>query len=787
MLDATQHQKIRMAGLSLFLIFIGIYSLSYLGVWLGTDELHMFDSIESLVRRGNLDVTIQYVTNFTPEKIGDNIGAPSRYEPVQMILAAPFYYAASIIPSVGMMHSVWFVNVIITALIVVTLYWIALTQGYSWQVAWIGSAMYGVGTQALPYSRWFYRDPLSALTIILCFGLVIKIKKNIAEKESYWKWGLVFAVSYFLAFFSKQVVLLILPSIFILFFDTRILGNRRILISFISISSVAGIALALIFLLNLSSSRQLGFLDDIDWRISWLFESEMGYMVSPSRSVWLYSPILILMLPGSLLLWQKAHSRFVVSIWVSFLTFALSYGFRHTWNWWGSWSWGPRYLLPILPMLMLLVFPVLEWIEQSRRKIIWRSGLLGLLAISVWVQLIGMGVSYSNYYTERHHAGAFIGKKSDKRWDYYNWDWDRAPFAYHLKHWDWNHLWTWQISDPAWLVPLLSVFTIGIGLALLFWQGKSMSKFKLVSAGLASLILPILLWGTILYSLQDDPRYTYNPELSEVRQLIDELNATTTEDDVIFLERLSDMVLFMNYAKNYSWLITLPSAPGEQYGDIQPQIVSDNLYEQAGFRNVYALDWLSKREKTAWLVTTYSPFHTQQLRPIEHIMAQNYYPISEIYVTENARAVRYLLEPTPIAGSTNDTEFKFGEHLELASYDITDDIFESGDVIPLSLLWRVNEALSLDYNVGVFVLTANGQVVADRNGVPQGTFGKMSQWEVDKFYRDNHGLALPEDLPAGDYTIEVIIYYWQDLQNLPVTFDGEAIGERAVLTTIQVR
>jgi hypothetical protein len=331
------------------------------------------------------------------------------------------------------------------------------------------------------------------------------------------------------------------------------------------------------------------------------------------------------------------------------------------------------------------------------------------------------------------------------------------------------------------------MFTIGLAFVLVAWRKTSLLRIRMLVGGLASVILPAILFVSILYTLRDDPRYTNYGQYDDVRQLITELNTQASDDEFIFVERLADMVLYMNYAKHYSWLITLPSAPGEQYGDIQPQIVSENISEQAGFRNIHALEWSAKKTKTVWLATSYSPFHTGQLRPIEHYMAQSYFPISEIYINPEVRAVRYLLESAPMGGPTHRTQIQFGATLHLLGYDLLDGPeYSAGDIVPLSLVWRVTEPLPLDYNIGVLILSADQQLVADRNGIPQGTFGLTSQWEPHRSYRDNHGLALPKDLPPGQYTIELVIYHWQDLQNLPITVDGEAIGERVIIATITV-
>ncbi|MBN1202499.1 MAG: glycosyltransferase family 39 protein [Anaerolineae bacterium] len=97
----------------------------------------------------------------------------------------------------------------------------------------------------------------------------------------------------------------------------------------------------------------------------------------------------------------------------------------------------------------------------------------------------------------------------------------------------------------------------------------------------------------------------------------------------------------------------------------------------------------------------------------------------------------------------------------------------AGDPLHVDLWWAALEPLPLDYSVGVFVLDANGAVVAEHNGPPGAV--PTSQWVVGDLMFDRHTLALPADLPPGDYHVAVNAYWYGDLQ--PLVVNGEPLAE----------
>ncbi|MCL4238055.1 MAG: hypothetical protein KJ047_07370 [Anaerolineae bacterium] len=115
-----------------------------------------------------------------------------------------------------------------------------------------------------------------------------------------------------------------------------------------------------------------------------------GLLLSPGKGIWLHAPPLLL----SALLWprfRRAHPAlggFLALAWGVALPF---YGMW--WAWDGGWGWGPRLLVPLLPLscLPLLVLP-------ARRG--WGTAALCALALGVGVNILGVFSDPVAHYAE---------------------------------------------------------------------------------------------------------------------------------------------------------------------------------------------------------------------------------------------------------------------------------------------------------------------------------------------------------------------------------------------------
>jgi hypothetical protein len=105
-----------------------------------------------------------------------------------------------------------------------------------------------------------------------------------------------------------------------------------------------------------------------------------GNLFSPGKSVLLLAPPLLLALLGLRLLWRQRRS-IAIACGGCGLTYILIVS-RHS-QWEGGYAWGPRYLLPVLPLLLVGLAPLLRKGEGT-----WpRRALVFLCLMGVLVQL----------------------------------------------------------------------------------------------------------------------------------------------------------------------------------------------------------------------------------------------------------------------------------------------------------------------------------------------------------------------------------------------------------------
>ncbi|HLU08970.1 MAG TPA: hypothetical protein VK003_04830, partial [Oceanobacillus sp.] len=82
----------------------------------------------------------------------------------------------------------------------------------------------------------------------------------------------------------------------------------------------------------------------------------------------------------------------------------------------------------------------------------------------------------------------------------------------------------------------------------------------------------------------------------------------------------------------------------------------------------------------------------------------------------------------------------------------------SGGSLDILLEWRGIEEVDHDYTVFVHLLNANGELVAQHDGMPE---RPTSNWKAGERVIDEHEIILPPELPAGEYSLRVGWYDWQ--------------------------
>ena len=100
----------------------------------------------------------------------------------------------------------------------------------------------------------------------------------------------------------------------------------------------------------------------------------------------------------------------------------------------------------------------------------------------------------------------------------------------------------------------------------------------------------------------------------------------------------------------------------------------------------------------------------------------------------------------------------------------------------LITFWQAQRPVNPPLALFVHLLDAQGQVVSGWDGLDVSPAG----WEPGDRLVQLHSLALPADLPAGTYQIELGLYRPDTMQRLPVLVDGAPVADRLLLAPVQI-
>jgi hypothetical protein len=136
-------------------------------------------------------------------------------------------------------------------------------------------------------------------------------------------------------------------------------------------------------------------------------------------------------------------------------------------------------------------------------------------------------------------------------------------------------------------------------------------------------------------------------------------------------------------------------------------------------------------------------------------------------------------------------DYQFGSAIRLVGYDV--DLTAAptsggsqGGTITVTLHWQAVAAPETDLVVFVHLLDQGGHLAAQHDGAPRHGEYPTWAWREKDQVPDTHRLALPPDLPAGDYTLRVGLYQRGDGTRIPVfdKADKRLPDDVAVLTDI---
>lgn len=128
-------------------------------------------------------------------------------------------------------------------------------------------------------------------------------------------------------------------------------------------------------------------------------------------------------------------------------------------------------------------------------------------------------------------------------------------------------------------------------------------------------------------------------------------------------------------------------------------------------------------------------------------------------------------------GATN-----FADRISLLDVALPSVRLEPGGQLPLELTWQGLAPMNENYTVFVQVLDAQDRIVGQVDSWPlQGTH-PTGGWRPGEIVRDPYVIQLSDDLPPGDYRLNIGLYLLATLQRLPVLdASGAPVGDKVEL------
>lgn len=348
-------------------------------------------------------------------------GALSRYPPLQSLLAAPLMKIGLALDQ-GQ-DGLWThrlalcVSLVTCAALVPMFYVVARRLDVrTWNAA-LATALFGITNPVWPYSKRFFSEPLSAALALGAF----------AGALSYTRTGRKLALIAGLVCFTilplNNLILPVAvgPAVALLL----LLEKRRRALVGLGIAALLGVSL-----LAASSWLRFGSLFDSGYGTErfWfhVVDGLHGLLFGWGRSIFIYAPLIVLSLLGVPALARRSKGTAIAMVIGLGVVLLLAASW---WCWWGGICWGPRLVLPILPVASVGVGP---WLAEPRR---WKAPLAVAVALAgLYVQVMGFAF--------RHDFDIYFwmsGDYHDERKAWFEWEHSsvrRMPRHFREHPWD---------------------------------------------------------------------------------------------------------------------------------------------------------------------------------------------------------------------------------------------------------------------------------------------------------------------------------------------------------------
>ena len=366
------------------------------------------------------------------------------------------WYSPDDAASAWRFFAVGLTNAAVVALLCALLYALLAEVGWAPRAAALATATAALASPLWVYSRDLFAEPLAAAGLVL-FLLGLERAARDARRRSAALAGLGFGVSVL----ARTAHLALLPvALLVTVHALRAVERPRR--PGLVVAMVLGLAGPLLLMawwnwLRFDSIWSSGYGEELALWTTPPLVGLRGLLTSPGRGLVTHFPLALLAVATTPAAWRRSP-RTTLFAWGTLVTLLAVYCRWHGWD--GGWCFGPRFLVPTVPLLVMLCAPLFD---RPRRWI--KSAGTPLLAASAAIAFTGTLVAYTDFDQALRHAGGPVPYLEVARWSWAAYPpiayWGFAPKVFYLAA-------TLFGVAAAW--PIAALF--GAGLALLVPIGR---------------------------------------------------------------------------------------------------------------------------------------------------------------------------------------------------------------------------------------------------------------------------------------------------------------------------
>jgi hypothetical protein len=303
-----------------------------------------------------------------------------QFTPAHSIINTPLYLVGRLLggrPSLDAVLVTRFTTALFNPIVIALTGWItalfAKRLGFSSGLSVALGLIYAVGSMAFAYASTYFSEPLIACAIVLAAYAMYRARDARHPNG----WLAVAGTAIGIAVFTRERSLVLAPA-FLLYGLSVIRLRWRAWLAFGLPLVVFSLLIGWLNWSRYGSPLSFGFsaLQHTTFSTPPLL-GLYGLLLSPGKGLLFYNPAAWLGLIGLVVMWRRrrAEAALFTLIIIIELVFFATYEF-----WTGGWNWGPRYILPIVPLLILATG---EWLHDHptgpRRVIFVVACVLGLV------------------------------------------------------------------------------------------------------------------------------------------------------------------------------------------------------------------------------------------------------------------------------------------------------------------------------------------------------------------------------------------------------------------------